>query len=139
MSDLQERIAGRLDALGLTQITAATKAGLPRDTLRNLFRQGSDPTLGTLVNIARALDVSVGWLAGEGEFAPLSRQQRTILRIQERIAALGLSQHGAAQSADLHKDFVRDVLRGRVQEPSAYKMLALSKVLECELTWLLGD
>lgn len=66
---LKARINERLDALGLTQITAATKAGLPRDTLRNLFRVGGAPRIDTLIKIAAALETTVGWLIGESSAA----------------------------------------------------------------------
>ncbi|MDZ4321122.1 MAG: helix-turn-helix transcriptional regulator [Phenylobacterium sp.] len=66
---LRQRIATRLRALELTPITAATKAGLPRDTLRNLFRQdGSLPRIDTLAKIADALETTVAYLTGETAF-----------------------------------------------------------------------
>lgn len=66
---LRQRIATRLRALDLTPITAATKAGLPRDTLRNLFRQdGSLPRVDTLAKIAEALETTIAYLTGETAF-----------------------------------------------------------------------
>lgn len=66
---LRQRIATRLDQLSLTPITAATRAGLPRDTIRSVFRQGGSlPRVDTLANIAGALDTSVAYLIGETNF-----------------------------------------------------------------------
>ena len=66
---IRQRIATRLSALKLTAITAATRAELPRDTIRNLFRQeASTPRADTLVNIAAALDTTVSYLVGEIDF-----------------------------------------------------------------------
>lgn len=62
---MRERIAARLATLKLTPITAATKAKIPRDTIRNLFRTGSLPRLDTLVRISEALETTVAYLVGE--------------------------------------------------------------------------
>jgi len=64
-SPLALKVAARLRALGLTPITAAVRAGLPRDTIRNLFRTGGQPRADTLADIARALDTTVAHLMGE--------------------------------------------------------------------------
>ena len=67
--NMRQRIASRLAKLGLTPLTAATKAELPRDTIRNLFRQdGSLPRADTLVRIAAALETTVGYLVGENAY-----------------------------------------------------------------------
>ena len=85
---LQERVQARLNDLGLTQITAATKAGLPRDTLRNLFRdRASLPRADTLVQIARALGVRAGFLLGE-ESAPEAPDTAAMLLRRARDALL---------------------------------------------------
>lgn len=66
---IRRRISTRLDDLGLTAITAAQTAKLPRDTIRNLFRgDGAVPRADTLAEIARALDCSVSYLVGEAPF-----------------------------------------------------------------------
>lgn len=76
---LTARIQQRLGELALTPITAATRAGLPRDTIRNIFRQGSLPRVDTLAEIARALDTSVAWLVGEPD-TPAEDRMRAIIR-----------------------------------------------------------
>lgn len=63
---IRSRISDRLHWLNLTAITAATKAGLPRDAIRNLFRRDAAlPRADTLAAIAHALDTSVAFLIGE--------------------------------------------------------------------------
>ena len=63
---IRARVAERLQWAELSPIQAATKHGLPRDTLRNLFRRDSAlPRADTLADIARALDTSVAFLVGE--------------------------------------------------------------------------
>lgn len=65
----------RLVELKLTAITAATRSGLPRDTLRNIFRQTKSlPRADTLVRIAHALETTVSYLLGE---SALSSEQPT--------------------------------------------------------------
>jgi transcriptional regulator with XRE-family HTH domain len=66
---IRRRISTRLDRLGLTAITAAERAGLPRDAIRNLYRgDGSVPRADTLSLIARALHTSIAYLTGEAPF-----------------------------------------------------------------------
>ncbi|HQT53579.1 MAG TPA: helix-turn-helix transcriptional regulator [Phenylobacterium sp.] len=85
---LKQRIMQRLVDLKLTPITAATKAGLPRDTLRNFFRQDrSVPRADTLSKIAAALETSVGFLLGEVAFPsdrelPAERSENAFVRVR---------------------------------------------------------
>ncbi len=63
---IRARVADRLHWLDLTAITAAQKANLPRDTIRNLFRRDSAlPRADTLLAMAQALDTTVAFLVGE--------------------------------------------------------------------------
>jgi len=63
---IKARVADRLHWLNLTPITAATKNGLPRDSIRNLFRRDSAlPRADTLAEIADALETTVSYLMGE--------------------------------------------------------------------------
>lgn len=63
---MRQRIAARLEKLSLTVITAATSHNLPRDTIRNIFREnGSLPRIDTTVKIADALQTTVAYLTGE--------------------------------------------------------------------------
>lgn len=59
-------------------------------------------------------------------------------RLKERLAALDLSPNAASQKAGLGRDYVRDILRGRIKEPSALRLRRLSDVLQCSPEYLLG-
>lgn len=62
------RIERRLADLNLTPITAATRAGLPRDAIRNIFRPDSGlPRVDTLKSISSALETTISFLVGEAE------------------------------------------------------------------------
>lgn len=67
---MARRAMERLAELGLTPITAATRAGLDRDLFRNMFRTGSYPRADTLASLCRVLGVSADWLLfGDGEIS----------------------------------------------------------------------
>lgn len=99
---LRTRISVRLGELGLTPITAATKAGLPRDTLRNLFRGvAALPRIDTLTRIASALETSVAYLVGETAYAGLDYDEadrlaaaRLALEVARPIPVLGYAEWG---------------------------------------------
>lgn len=60
-------------------------------------------------------------------------------RIQQRIAALQLSERDMCLRAGVGVDTVRD-MRRRAQSPSAITLIKLAPVLRCRLEWLLtGD
>lgn len=63
---------------------------------------------------------------------------RMEMRIRTRMRELKLSQRGAAMKAGLGEDYVRDILRGRIREPSFVKLQALAKALDVSPAWLLG-
>jgi transcriptional regulator with XRE-family HTH domain len=62
-----------------------------------------------------------------------------IERVRKRLEALGLNPNSASQKAGLNRDYVRDILRGRIREPSALRLSKLANALECEPQDLLGD
>ena len=79
---MRQRIASRLSDLKLTPITAATKAELPRDTIRNLFRQeGSSPRLDTIIKIAAALETTVAYLVGETDYPRADYSDENVLEL----------------------------------------------------------
>ena len=81
---MRHRIAARLERLKLTPLTAASQAGLPRDTIRNLFRQeGSLPRADTLVKIAEALETTVGHLVGENKYDGSDIDEEATVRAAE--------------------------------------------------------
>jgi transcriptional regulator with XRE-family HTH domain len=62
----------------------------------------------------------------------------SIERIEERMKALGLNPFSAAKRAGLGQDYVRDIVRGKVKEPSASKLRDLAAALECSTEYLQG-
>lgn len=60
-------------------------------------------------------------------------------RIQSRLEATGLSANAASTFAGLGRDYVRDILRGKVKDPSADRLDRLAVTLGCSLAYLLGS
>lgn len=90
-SPLARRVQERLRELDLTPITAATRAGLPRDTIRNLFRADSQPRADTLAAIAAALDTTVGYLIGE---SPATIRDPTAITITQTESGMWFASQG---------------------------------------------
>lgn len=68
---LRERIQARLEALGLSQLAAAKKAGQNADFVRDILHgRVKDPGAMRLAKLARALETSVSYLLGEAEPVP---------------------------------------------------------------------
>lgn len=98
---MRQRIATRLEALRLTPITAATRADLPRDTIRNLFRQESAPRVDTLIKIAEALETTVAYLVGETAYPKndysdedVMRSSRAAMETAKPIPVIGYAEVG---------------------------------------------
>lgn len=62
-----------------------------------------------------------------------------IERIQARMEALALNPYATAKKAGLGPDYVRDLLRGKVKQPSAAKLRDLAIALECSTDFLMGE
>jgi transcriptional regulator with XRE-family HTH domain len=60
-------------------------------------------------------------------------------RIQARMDELGLNPYAAAKKAGLGPDYVRDLLRGKVKQPSAARLRDLAIALDCSPDFLMGD
>lgn len=60
-------------------------------------------------------------------------------RLKTRLEATGLTANAASQKAGLGRDYVRDILRGRIQEPSALRLRRLASALDCTEAYLLGQ
>lgn len=98
---MRARVEKRLADLDLTAITAATKAGIPRDTIRNLFRTGSLPRADTLAKIAEALETTVAYLMGETDY-PLNDYSdedrmsaaRAAIESAKPVPVIGLAEWG---------------------------------------------
>lgn len=67
-ASLLKKIDNRLEALGLSDIQASVKAGLGRDTIRDL-RRGKRETISVdrVAKLAAALECSATWLIGEDD------------------------------------------------------------------------
>ncbi len=66
LHDIGARVDGRRMDLRITWGTVAKRAGINRRTLFNYMRDGfGSATLDRMRELARALDVSVGWMIGE--------------------------------------------------------------------------
>lgn len=52
---------------------------------------------------------------------------------------LGLNPYSAAKNSGLQEDTVRDIIRGKVKDPGASKLLRLAKTLGTSVESLLGD
>lgn len=71
VSTLQDRVAERLDALGLKPQSASIAAGLNRDAVRNILRGASlTARYDTLAALARVLQCSVAYLTGDENAPP---------------------------------------------------------------------
>lgn len=60
-------------------------------------------------------------------------------RIEARMAELGLNPYSTAKKAGLGPDYVRDLLRGKVKQPSAVRLRELAIALECSPDYLMGE
>lgn len=68
---LLDRIDDRMKALNLNDSSAASKAELSVDTIRDLRRnKRKNLRIDTLAKLATALETSVGWLSGDVDAAP---------------------------------------------------------------------
>lgn len=89
MDDLARRLQELLDERRLTQTRVAELAGLPNETVNRIVRGTTkNPGVYTMLKIARALGVTLGWLVGEKgfEFSPERRSElRRIISFLEEL------------------------------------------------------
>jgi transcriptional regulator with XRE-family HTH domain len=62
-----------------------------------------------------------------------------VARIQARMTLLGLNPYSTAKKAGLGGDYVRDLIRGKVTNPSAERLGKLAVALETSLYYLMGQ
>ena len=75
---------------------------------------------------AKELEGIHAYLAETGrDLSPLAE------RVSKRVADLGTNAYAVSVKAGLGNDYVRDILRGKVSEPSYAKLKALAGALEC--------
>jgi len=60
-------------------------------------------------------------------------------RVQKRLEETGQSANMASIQAGLGRDYIRDLLRGKVREPSAARLRRLAEALQCSPEYLLGS
>lgn len=93
---------------------------------------------GSVTVPVRALEIMLGYESSPRAYHPLSAP--TIIsaeRVGERLDVLGLTANNASLQAGLGRDYVRDILRGRIKNPSVSAMRGLADVLQCEAEALL--
>ncbi len=59
------------------------------------------------------------------------------LRIQQRLKAVGKTAQSAGQEIGAPKTFICSIVIGRRKSGGAARMAALSRVLECDVHWLI--
>lgn len=89
-------------------------------------------TINKLSRFMANADVFEQILEGSSTESPLQ------IRLRERIEALGLNPYRTAIASGIGQDNVRDILRGKVKNPSAKTIEALAETLECSTRYLLG-
>jgi len=83
---LADNIAALRQARGLTQAQIAKTAGVPRPTWANVESGGANPTLGVLLKISSALQVSLEeLLAPRSPSAKLYRRDELPMRIRGKV------------------------------------------------------
>lgn len=60
-----------------------------------------------------------------------------ISRIEQRLAALGISQREASRRAHLGESYIRDLNRNPTQSPRVDDLRALANALETNIQWLI--
>lgn len=60
-------------------------------------------------------------------------------RIEERLKTLNLSAEEASKAARLGRTAISDIMRGKSGQPTTRVLVALSRVLKCDLAYLMGD
>lgn len=134
MSGLAERIQERLAATGKTARGASLEAGLGPDAIRIILDGRSvSPRLATITKLADALECDVAYLAGMDSRTPLAQ------RLVRQMAAKGLNPFSTAEAAGLKRDYVRNILRGKSDDPGAASLAKVAAVLGVTPAWLIGE
>ena len=75
-------VLGRIEQLmeqGWSVYRLCKESGLAQSTLSHVFRKDSEPTISTLETICKAFGLTLGEFFAEGEFVPLTGEQRELL------------------------------------------------------------
>lgn len=81
MNQFGERVRQIREARGLTQAVLAETIGKTRASITNMEAGRQQPTLSTLVDLARALGVPTGVLLGEEPLPPLPRIPNVVIDV----------------------------------------------------------
>lgn len=76
---VSERIVRLLEQRNWTVYRLRKESGLAQSTLSHIFRKDSEPTLSTLESICKAFGITLAEFFSDGEFLPVTKEQRTIL------------------------------------------------------------
>lgn len=87
--DVLGRIEQLMEQRGWSAYRLCKESGLAQSTLSHVFRKDSEPTISTLETICKAFGLTLGEFFAEGEFVPLTEEQRGLL---DRWASLSVEQ-----------------------------------------------
>ncbi len=77
--DVLERIKQLMAQRGWSIYRLGKESGLAQSTLSHVFRKDSEPTISTLETICKTFGMTMGEFFAEGEFVPLTEEQRGLL------------------------------------------------------------
>jgi transcriptional regulator with XRE-family HTH domain len=77
--NVTERIEQLMRQRNWTMYRLGKEAKLPQSTLTHVFRRDSEPTISTLEAICEAFGITLGEFFSDGEFVPLTAEQRSLL------------------------------------------------------------
>ena len=77
--DVSARIEQLMSQRNWSVYRLCKESGLAQSTLSHVFRKDSEPTISTLETICKAFGITLGEFFSDGEFVPLTKEQRDIL------------------------------------------------------------
>lgn len=77
--DVLGRIKRLMEQRGWSVYRLGKESGLAQSTLSHVFRKDSEPTISTLETICKTFGLTLGEFFAEGEFMPLTGEQRELL------------------------------------------------------------
>ncbi len=77
--DVLGRIKRLMEQRGWSVYRLGKESGLAQSTLSHVFREDSEPTISTLETICKTFGLTLGEFFAEGEFVPLTEEQRELL------------------------------------------------------------
>ena len=77
--DVSARIEQLLCQRNWSVYRLCKESGLAQSTLSHVFHKDSEPTISTLETICKAFGITLAEFFSDGEFVPLTKEQRDIL------------------------------------------------------------